>query len=148
MAGGSQRVTVPHTARSPSGDCSMIWPPANATVPPAPYTLFSATGHHRPIRAVKTSNATAGSASTSTSRRIGGTILVAPPAPVTAAPFPVTAAPSPVTAAPSPVTAAPSPVTAASRWSWLLLGWSRPLLHCPGPPSPVTGPGLPAVVGG
>ena len=42
-------------------------PAVEATVVPAPYTLSSASGHHRAIRAVNTSNAVCGSASTSIS---------------------------------------------------------------------------------
>src|SRR5215472_11948075 len=104
----------------------MIWPPAKATVPPAPKTLLSAIGHHRPIREVKTSNATAGPASTSTSRRIGGTVLAARWL-VTAALSPVAAAPSSAGAAPSPVTDASSLVTAppsAPAQALLAAGWS------------------------
>ena len=75
VAGGSQRVTVPQTTASPSAERSTSRPSSNATAPPLPCTLCSSMGHHRPIPAVNTSNATAGSASTRISLRIGGTVL-------------------------------------------------------------------------
>jgi len=46
----------------PSAADSMIWPPEKDTAAPSPKTLSSASGHHRPRRAVNTSNAVAGSA--------------------------------------------------------------------------------------
>jgi hypothetical protein len=74
--GGSHRVTVPHRSERPSADRSTICPSSNATVASAPKTLLSATGHHRPIWAVNTSNAVARSVSARISLRSGGTVVM------------------------------------------------------------------------
>ena len=76
-ASGSQRVTVPQTASSaPASDSTSRAPSSarsKATVAPAPWTLCPPIGHHAPIRSVKTAKARFRSASTSISRRKGGT---------------------------------------------------------------------------
>src|ERR1700735_1366487 len=79
--GGSHRVTVPHSACRPPADRSMICPSANVTVPSQYTPLPAVSGHHRPSPAVKISNAASGTASTSTSRRIGGDSLTTGPPP-------------------------------------------------------------------
>src|SRR5215472_567076 len=75
-APGSQRVTVPQMSCLPSGARSMSRPSRDVTVEPSPKTLWSATGHQDPMRSVKISKAVAGSASTTTSRWIGGTVVL------------------------------------------------------------------------
>ena len=69
-------MTVPHRSDRPSAERSMSCPSSNATVASAPKTPLSAIGHHRPIWAVNTSNAVAGSVSTMISLRSGGTVLM------------------------------------------------------------------------
>lgn len=69
-------MTVPQTACSSSAERSTIWPSAKATEGSAPCTPCSASGHQRPMPSVNTWNAVAGSASTTTSRCLGGTALM------------------------------------------------------------------------
>ena len=66
------------TASEPGGAPALVsgQAPAKDTARPAPCTLRSATGHQAPMRAVNTSKARPGPASTRTSRRIGGTALI------------------------------------------------------------------------